>query len=59
MNKCKALRRAKFCLSVSYWDDQEKEMSTSLEEFEEMNLAKERYWSLLEEVSWRQNSRKL
>ena len=55
MNKSRALRR------ISCWDDQEKERSLSLEEFEERNLAKEnfKYWSLLEEASWRQKSREL
>ena len=46
---------------ISSWDDLEKNMPLSLEEFEEQNLAKEdfKYWSPLEEVSWRQKSRDL
>ena len=52
MNKSRALQR------ISCWDDQEKERSLSLEE---RNLVKKdfKYWSLLEEVSWRQKSREL
>ena len=37
------------------------ERPLSLEDFEERNLAKEdfKYWSLIEETSWRQKSREL
>ena len=49
VNKCKALCR------VSYWDDIENDRPLSLEDFEERNLDMEdfKYWSPLEEASWR------
>ena len=54
-NKGKVFQR------ISSGDDLEKNIPLSLEEFEERNLAREyfKYWSLLEEVSWRQKSREL
>ena len=46
---------------VSYWDEKENDFLLTLEEAEARNLAREdyKYWSLLEEVSWRQKSREL
>ena len=46
---------------INHWDGKEKDNLLTLEETEERNLAMEdyRYWSLLEEVSWRQKSREL
>ena len=51
--------KGRLLTSINYWDGQENDRSSSLKEFEERNLARERYWSLLEEVSRRKNSRKL
>ena len=46
---------------VTYWDEKENDFLLSVEETEARNLAREdyKYWSLLEEVSWRQKSREL
>ena len=53
--KAEALRR------VGCWDNPEKERELSLEETNERVNARDDYkkWSLLEEVSWRQESREL
>ena len=46
---------------INHWDVKEKDNLLTLEETEERNLAREdyKYWSLLDEVSWRQKSREL
>ena len=46
---------------VRFWDNQEKERGLSLAEAEERVKAREDYkkWTLMEEVSLRQNSREL
>ena len=46
---------------VTYWDEKENDFLLFVEETEARNLAREdyKYWSLLEEVSWRQKSREL
>ena len=46
---------------VTYWDEKENNFLLTVEETEARNLAREdyKYWSLLEEVSWRQKSREL
>ena len=44
--------------NLCHWDDKEKDGFLTLEEAHERNLAREdyKYWSILEEVSWRQKS---
>ena len=46
---------------MSFWDLKEKDKLLTVSEAEERLLAREdyKYWSLLEEVSWRQKSREL
>ena len=54
-------RKVEALLRGGCWDNLEKERELSLEEFEERAKARDDYkrWSLLEEVSWRHNSREL
>ena len=55
MKKSDALSR------INHWDVKEKDNLLTLEETEERNLAREdyKYWSLMEEVFWRQSPENL
>ena len=49
------VKKSEALSGVSYWDEKENDFMLTVEETEARNLAREdcKYWSLLEEVSWR------
>ena len=56
-----AVQKAEALRQINYWNSLGNEMNLSLEELERSQEAKEidRNWALLEEISWRQESREL
>ena len=55
------VKKSEVLSRVSYWDEKENDFLLTVEETEARNFAREdyKYWSLLEEISWRHKSREL